>query len=1210
MLPLFHGLNRKNDRTMVRLIEAVVWSRCARKLPRRKTMYIEVLEDRQLLATITVNTTADSTGTDATLSLRQAIEVSDGTLAVSSLSSQEQAQVSGAVGASNTIDFNIPTTDAGYNASSGVWTITVNSSLPTITTNAATINGYSQPGSFENTLAQGDNAKLAIALNGTTAGSNGLTIDQQGSQVLGLDIENFYEAGVLITAGGNVQVAGCFIGTDPAGEIAAPNGAGVILENSSDTIGGPNIGDRNVLSGAEGLGVHSWENDGVYVPDQASNPLNITPSGNVIENNIIGLDATGTKAIENHSSGVNDSGSGNTYGGTTAGLGNVISGNYDGGLNTSGNVTIEGNYIGTDVTGEVAIGNGLGAAGIFSAESASATSISMTISNNLVSGNYDGIALYQTVGSQSSYMISDNLIGTDASGTVAIGNKGFGLDLTSVENATVLDNVISANQTGVRTQTNTPSGELQHDVFQGNLIGTDKTGQVAMGNTVEGIDIESGTGMTIGGTGPEQGNVIANSGYYGIYLPAGQQIQFTRNSIFANATGGFFRGEGVDGFIIPPTLTFAPGTGSTGTLSGTLTEAKNTSYDVEIFSNPTAQSGAGETFVQDVVVTTDGTGQGTFSVSEPTGFYTATATDPSGNTSDFSSVAATLAASLTTISSSANPSTPGQPVTFTALVMAPSYLGTPTGTVTFSIDGQAQTPVTLSVVGAADEAQYVSSTLAAGQHSVTAAYSGDTNVSPSSGSLPTQAVNSPNLQSTTTTLTSSLNPSTVGQQVTFMAVVTAPGFTGTPTGTVTFTIDGQVQTPVSLSVVGGVDEAQFVTSTLTVGQHSVGTAYSGDTNVSPSSASLPTQTVNAASLESTLTTLTSSLNPSAAGEQVTFTADVAASGSAGTPTGTVTFTIDGVSETPSSLQLLKEIDEATFSISTLAAGSHTIAATYNGDKAFSPSNAPAVIETVNRLTTTTSLVSSANASNVGQPVTFIATVAPGGSTGAPTGTVTFSVDGTHELPVSLSLINGSEQAVLTLSSLTAGAHTITATYNGSPMFATSSALAPLTETVDSTANVAPEITRVERYGYHMHPTFLVLFFNEALNPERAQDAGNYWISGPSGQHIGIGSAFYNPTTQTVTLSPDKLIDFHHDYRLTVNGKGTGGVGDRDEILLDGIGNGEPGSNYVTTLNWRNLIFTQPGKSWRLPSIYTASPEVPHGPLVQRVSARHRAVPKL
>ena len=129
-------------------------------------------------------------------------------------------------------------------------------------------------------------------------------------------------------------------------------------------------------------------------------------------------------------------------------------------------------------------------------------------------------------------------------------------------------------------------------------------------------------------------------------------------------------------------------------------------------------------------------------------------------------------------------------MTFTAVVTAPGFAGTPTGTVTFTIDGHAQSPVPLSVVGGVDEAKFAISTLTAGQHSVTAAYSGNTNVSPSSGSLPTQIVNAANLHSTTTTLVSSLNPSKVGQQVTFTAVVSAGAFAGTPTGTVTFTIDG------------------------------------------------------------------------------------------------------------------------------------------------------------------------------------------------------------------------------------------------------------------------------------------------------------------------------------------------------------------------------------------------------------------------------------
>ena len=82
------------------------------------------------------------------------------------------------------------------------------------------------------------------------------------------------------------------------------------------------------------------------------------PSANVIENNIIGLDAKGTKSIDNHNVGVEDDGSGDVYGGTAPGLGNVISGNFFADLSTSGNATIEGNYIGTDVTGSVYVGAG------------------------------------------------------------------------------------------------------------------------------------------------------------------------------------------------------------------------------------------------------------------------------------------------------------------------------------------------------------------------------------------------------------------------------------------------------------------------------------------------------------------------------------------------------------------------------------------------------------------------------------------------------------------------------------------------------------------------------------------------------------------------------------------------------------------------------------------------------------------------------------
>jgi hypothetical protein len=650
-------------------------------------MQIELLEDRQLLATLMVNTTADDTAADSTLSLREAIEVSNGTLAISSLSAKEQAQVSGSVGTTNTIDFNIPTSDPGYNATTGVWTIApsvVNPALPTISNNAAIIDGYSQPGASRNTLAQGDNAKLVIALDGTHASSiNGLTIDQQGSKVLGLDIENFVKSGVVITAaGGNVQVAGCFIGTDAKGETRAANGTGVEIDSSNNLIGGQNVGDRNVLSGSGNAYVSSWKHDGVYVPDAASNALKITPTGNVIENNFMGLDATGTKSIENENAGAQDSGSGDVYGGTSPGLGNVISGNLTAGLSTTGNVTIEGNYIGLDATGSVLVGNGQNGSdgyGIISQEAASGTSISMTISDNVITGSYQGVTINQTAGSQSAYTITNNLIGTNAAGTAVLGKGTFGLDFYNVENATVQNNVISGVQYGANLQSNTPVTELQHDVFQGNLFGTDKTGKVALGIGLYGIQIENGSGITIGGKGPGQGNVIANSGYFGINVVAGQQNQFTRNSIFNNTHQGINRNPSTNTSAGTPTLTFTNGTGGTGTLSGTFYSLKNSTAVIEIYSNPNNQGGEGQTFVQDLNVPTDGKGQGSFSVTVPNGFYTATTTSSIGETSDFSNVAGPsgLPSTVTTVTASANPSLVGQQVTFTAVVTAPGYQGTP-----------------------------------------------------------------------------------------------------------------------------------------------------------------------------------------------------------------------------------------------------------------------------------------------------------------------------------------------------------------------------------------------------------------------------------------------------------------------------------------------------------------------------------------------------
>ena len=165
-------------------------------------------------------------------------------------------------------------------------------------------------------------------------------------------------------------------------------------------------------------------------------------------------------------------------------------------------------------------------------------------------------------------------------------------------------------------------------------------------------------------------------------------------------------------------------------------------------------------------------------------------------------------------------------------------------------------------------------------HTVSATYSGDGNFDGSSGSL--SGGQTVNKDDTTTGVTSSVNPSAFGQSVTFTATVT-PGSGSGQTGTVQFVIDGSnFGNPVTLS--GGT--AQTSTSSLSVSgsPHTVSATYSGDGSFTGSTGSLSGgQTVNKAD---TTTGVTSSLNPSAFGQTVTFTATVTP-GSGSGPTGTV-----------------------------------------------------------------------------------------------------------------------------------------------------------------------------------------------------------------------------------------------------------------------------------------------------------------------------------
>jgi Bacterial Ig-like domain (group 3)/Legume lectin domain/Chitobiase/beta-hexosaminidase C-terminal domain len=281
----------------------------------------------------------------------------------------------------------------------------------------------------------------------------------------------------------------------------------------------------------------------------------------------------------------------------------------------------------------------------------------------------------------------------------------------------------------------------------------------------------------------------------------------------------------------------------------------------------------------------------------------------------------------TTLVSSANPVYVGQSLTFTATVASSA---SPTGSITFR---QGNT-ILATVALASRQAVYSTSYSAAGSHSITASYSGDANDQASTSAALAQVVRKlPAV--TATNLSSSLNPSLAGQSVTFTAQVTS-SYGALPDGeTITFERGATVIGTAPLS--GGV--ATFTTAALVSGNAGIKASYGGDGTYAPSASKILTQVINK---NATNISVTASPNPSILKQVITFTATVTSSGP--TPTGTVIFQ-DEKGELGSA-QLNGGV--ATFSKSTLLAGSYSITATYKGDSASLTSTSAAFTQLVNK----------------------------------------------------------------------------------------------------------------------------------------------------------------------------------------------------------------------------------------------------------------------
>jgi hypothetical protein len=550
----------------------------------------------------------------------------------------------------DSISFNIP--------GSGVRTISPLGPLPIIT-DSLTIDGTTQPGFAGVPL---------IELEGSQAGdANGLELTAGNCTVRGLTINRFFElVGVNhgyqiyidITSNHN-RIEGNLINTNNQGTGPAANPfdllqSGIFFQNSPDNvIGGTTPAARNVISGTKQIALQ----------------LNgIGSARNLIQGNFIGTDITGTVAVPNGFRGISVGGPGNIIGGTVPGAGNVISNNAPFGIiiDSDGNI-VQGNFIGTDVTGKVAMPNFLSGIGLGAVTN---TTIGGTSPNarNIISGHRQyGIDI--NASGRSGFVVQGNYIGTDSTGTVAIGNLEAGINIGNTTDSLVADNLISGNLgfgiyvfgIGVPASRGT--------TIRNNRIGTDVSGAAPLPNGEVGIFIDGTGGVLIGGTDGTGANKIAFNNRGGVYVGLAWDNAIRQNEIFGNGGLGIDLAPlgcnyrlGCRGTVVLndscdadnggnhlqnfPVITAAgPAISGSGTvIQGTLNSVATQSYVLDFFSNDNCDSsgnGEGRNFIGSTSVNTGDTCNGVFNIlvtaNVPQGkVITATATDANGSTSEFS----------------------------------------------------------------------------------------------------------------------------------------------------------------------------------------------------------------------------------------------------------------------------------------------------------------------------------------------------------------------------------------------------------------------------------------------------------------------------------------------------------------------------------------------------------------------------------------------
>jgi CSLREA domain-containing protein len=581
------------------------------------------------------------------------------------------------MGATNLIAFNIPSNDPGCDPMTNVCTIALTDCLgrsgnfcnglnqPVI------IDGYTQPGTSPNTLAIGDNANIRIKIIGDPGGN-------------------------------------------PVMYLCDTNGCGSGHSSDGSTIKG--------LCLAGIINTHQTL-------------ISVTSNNDLVTGNFLGVDTDGTTVVSDGTPVVVNGSvllaTGTMIGGTSPSARNVVASNGGfGGIENDGNNTlVQGNYFGTNAAGTAAIGSA--ATGI-DAEIGTGITIGGTASGagNVINATDTGITIGGVqFNAQVNTIIQGNLIGMDATGTVALYALAFGIRINQSLDTTIggstpgAGNVINARGDGILVG-GTPRGV----VIQGNKIGTDITGTLPLGNQGCGIAAGDTTIGTIGGENPGEGNIIAFNYFNGVSIAGftGDNTAWAilGNSIHDNGTHGHLAvgitlatsgcgsdtptpndhcdtPSGANDQQNYPVITSASFSNGNVTLSGTLDSVASTMFHLEFFSSAACDPsgfGQGQHFLGSMVITTDGNCSATFgplTFSLPTGNTVATATatrlDGSGNpieTSEFSQCINIFGAPTPTPTPTATPTATFTPTSTPTATHTPSPTATatftPTATATFT----------------------------------------------------------------------------------------------------------------------------------------------------------------------------------------------------------------------------------------------------------------------------------------------------------------------------------------------------------------------------------------------------------------------------------------------------------------------------------------------------------------------------------------------